>query len=161
MITPTHPSLVSSDERCLHPPPTHPSLVSSDERPLHPPSPLSLETSDKGCLCPSPPIRRSFRVTGVLRAHPHHRLHPGKLTMTFVFYMLTGIPFATSVDVERTFSQGRLLLSHVRSRLWVQSTRALLCVGVWSLLDLVKDEDVNAAAVLPELDGPEDRLVKL
>ena len=84
---------------------------------------------------------------------------PGKLTMPFVFYMLTCIPLATSVDVERTFSQGRLLLSPVRSRLSVQSTRALLCVGVWSLLDLVKDEDVNAAAVLPELDGPEDRLV--
>ena len=49
------------------------------------------------------------------------------------------------------FSQGRLLLSHVRSRLSVQSTRALLCLGVWSLLGYVKDSDVKAVVILPEL----------
>jgi hypothetical protein len=58
---------------------------------------------------------------------------------------------ATSVDVERVFSRGRLLLSHVRSRLSVQSTRALLCVGSWSLLGLVKDEDVLSAAMLADI----------
>ena len=58
---------------------------------------------------------------------------------------------ATSVDVERTFSQGRLLLSHVRNRLSVQSTRALLCVGVWSLMGYVKDKDIRAVTVLPEV----------
>jgi hypothetical protein len=63
---------------------------------------------------------------------------------------------ATSVDVERTFSQGRLLLSHVRGRLSVQSTRALLCLGVWSLMDYVKDRDLKAAAILPEVDGEEE-----
>jgi hypothetical protein len=62
---------------------------------------------------------------------------------------------ATSVDVERTFSQGRLLLSHVRNRLSVQSTRALLCLGVWSLMGYVKDMDVKAATVLPEV-GEDD-----
>jgi hypothetical protein len=65
---------------------------------------------------------------------------------------------ATSVDVERTFSRGRLLLSHVRSRLSVQSTRALLCVGSWSLLGLVRDEDVLGAVADTELgdkDEPE------
>jgi hypothetical protein len=36
---------------------------------------------------------------------------------------------ATSVNVERVFSQGRILLSHLRSRLSVESTRALMCVG--------------------------------
>ena len=65
---------------------------------------------------------------------------------------------ATSVDVERTFSQGRLLLSHVRSRLSVQSTRAVLCVGVWSLLGYINDDDVKAAAVLPEVRGEEEEL---
>ena len=61
-----------------------------------------------------------------------------------------------SVDVERVFSQGRLLLSHIRSRLSVQSTRALMCLGVWSLLGYVKDSDVKAVVVLLELRADED-----
>lgn len=65
---------------------------------------------------------------------------------------------ATSVDVERVFSQGRLLLSHVRSRLTVQSTRALMCLGAWSVMDFVKDSDITAATVLPEVDGEEKEL---
>jgi len=60
------------------------------------------------------------------------------------------------VDVERVFSQGRLLLSHIRSRLSVQSTRALMCLGVWSLLGFVRDSDVKAVVVLPELRADED-----
>jgi hypothetical protein len=62
------------------------------------------------------------------------------------------------VDVERVFSRGRLVLSHVRSRLGVQSTRALLCLGEWSKLGYVKDEDVKAVTVQPEVDGEEDEL---
>jgi hypothetical protein len=58
---------------------------------------------------------------------------------------------ATSVDVERVFSRGRLILSHVRSRLSVQSTRALICVGSWSRLGLVKNEDVMSAAMLANI----------
>ncbi|KIK42772.1 hypothetical protein CY34DRAFT_82964, partial [Suillus luteus UH-Slu-Lm8-n1] len=65
---------------------------------------------------------------------------------------------ATSVDVERTFSHGRLLLSHVRSRLSTQTTRALLCLGSWSLLGLVKDKDVMSVTRLPDLQGEEDEL---
>jgi len=87
---------------------------------------------------------------------------PGDIS-SFIFNPVTYIyiPFAaTSVDVERTFSQGRLLLSHVRSRLSVQSTRALLCVGIWSLLGYVKDNDVKAAAVLPAVDGKEEELAE-
>ena len=53
------------------------------------------------------------------------------------------------------FSQGRLLLSHVRSRLSMQSTRALLCLGAWSLLGYVKDSDVKGVVVLPELHADE------
>ena len=54
------------------------------------------------------------------------------------------------------FSQGRLLLSHIRSRLSVQSTWALMCLGAWSLLGFVKDSDVKAIVVLPELRADED-----
>jgi len=41
---------------------------------------------------------------------------------------------ATTVEVERTFSQGCLVLPYiyVRNRLSSQSTRALMCVGNWS-----------------------------
>ena len=52
----------------------------------------------------------------------------------------------------------RLLLSHVRSQLSVQSTHALLCLGVWSSMGYVKDNDIKAVAVLPEVDGEEEDL---
>jgi hypothetical protein len=58
---------------------------------------------------------------------------------------------ATSVAVERVFSQGRIVLSHLRSRLSVQSTRALMCLGVWSCLGYVRNSDIRAVVVLPEV----------
>ncbi|KDR86172.1 hypothetical protein GALMADRAFT_51574 [Galerina marginata CBS 339.88] len=60
---------------------------------------------------------------------------------------------ATSVDVEQLFSHGCLLLSHTRSRLSAQMTQALLCLGSWSLVGLVRDEDViiKAVAVLDDV----------
>jgi hypothetical protein len=64
------------------------------------------------------------------------------------------------VDVERVFSKGWILLSHLRSCLLVQSTQALMCVGAWSLLGYVKDGDVRAATKLPEVDGEEEELQK-
>jgi hypothetical protein len=48
---------------------------------------------------------------------------------------------ATTVDVKQVFSMGRLLLPYVHSRLSVQSTCALMCLGSWSLLGLVDDAD--------------------
>jgi hypothetical protein len=65
---------------------------------------------------------------------------------------------ATSVNVERVFSKGRILLSHLHSRLSVQSTRALMCVGAWSLMGYVKNNDVRAVAMLPEVEGDEEEL---
>lgn len=65
---------------------------------------------------------------------------------------------ATSVDVERVFSKGRLLLSHVRNRLSVQSTRALMCLGVWSLMGYVKDSDVKAVTGKAEIEGDKEEL---
>ena len=59
---------------------------------------------------------------------------------------------AASVEVKRLFSRGRMVLSQ-RSRLSVQSTRALLCLGSWSILGLVRDEDVMAITRLDEVQG--------
>ncbi|KIM36132.1 hypothetical protein M413DRAFT_20603 [Hebeloma cylindrosporum] len=65
---------------------------------------------------------------------------------------------ATSTDVERIFSKGRLVLSHIRNRLSVASTRALMCLGAWSKLDLVWDSDIKAATILPDIVGEEAEL---
>jgi hAT family C-terminal dimerisation region len=58
---------------------------------------------------------------------------------------------AASVAVERVFSKGRLLLSHIRNRMSAHSTRALLCLGAWSKLGFVDIDDLNAAASLPDV----------
>lgn len=60
--------------------------------------------------------------------------------------------------MERVFSKGRLVLSHVRNGLSVQSTRALMCLGAWSKMGLVKDKDVMEAARLPDVKGSEAEL---
>jgi hypothetical protein len=59
---------------------------------------------------------------------------------------------ASSVAVEHVFSQGCFLLPYVHNRLSAQFTRALLCVGEWSLQGLVKNKDVKLAAKLPDVD---------
>ena len=64
----------------------------------------------------------------------------------------------TSVNIERLFSRGRLLLSHVRSRLSVQSTWALLCLESWSELNLIKPDDVNNITMLPDVEGEEQEM---
>ena len=35
-----------------------------------------------------------------------------------------------------------------------------MCLGVWSLMDLVKDKDIMAAALLPEVDREEEELAE-
>jgi hypothetical protein len=50
------------------------------------------------------------------------------------------------------------VLSHVRNRLSAQSTRALMCLGNWSLLGFVKDRDICAVTVQPEVEGEEEEL---
>lgn len=64
----------------------------------------------------------------------------------------------TSVEVERVFSQGRLLLPYIRNRLSSESTRALLCLGDWCRRGFVKDGDIKAAALLPDVAGEEPPL---
>ncbi|KIK82194.1 hypothetical protein PAXRUDRAFT_154329, partial [Paxillus rubicundulus Ve08.2h10] len=63
---------------------------------------------------------------------------------------------ATSVDVERLFSHGRLLLTHVCSCLTTQSTCTLLCLGYWSQVGLIKTEDVQQVGKLPDVIGGEE-----
>ena len=78
--------------------------------------------------------------------------NPSSTSVSSSFHFLS----ATSVDVERIFSCGHLVLSHVHGQLSVQSTRALLCLGSWSLLGLVKNTDVLAVTVLDNIEGNEE-----
>jgi hypothetical protein len=74
--------------------------------------------------------------------------------------MLIFCPLVTTVDIERIFSHGRLLLPHVRNHLGVQSTHASLCVAQWSSLGLVKDGDIKMSVgtddIVKEDELPED-----
>jgi hypothetical protein len=67
--------------------------------------------------------------------------------------LILALKLATSVDVERVFSRGRLILSHVRSGLSAHSIRALVCLGPWSCMGMVKDDDVKAVSMMPEVEG--------
>ncbi|TFK82771.1 hATC-domain-containing protein, partial [Polyporus arcularius HHB13444] len=67
------------------------------------------------------------------------REYPRLSRMAIAYLTIPG----TSVDIERIFSRGRLLLPHVRNGLSARSIRALLCLGEWSRLGLVKDRDVK------------------
>ena len=60
--------------------------------------------------------------------------------------------------MERVFSRGRLLLSHIHNGLSIQSSHALMCLSAWSRIGLVKDDDVMEAARLPEVNGVEVEL---
>ncbi len=55
------------------------------------------------------------------------------------------------------FSRGRLLISHIRNRLTAQTSRALMCLGQWSLHGFIHDTDVQDVARLPELSKDECR----
>ena len=58
--------------------------------------------------------------------------------------------------MERIFSKGQILLSHIRNRLSAQSIRALMCLGNWSKLGYVRDQDVLAVTILPDVEGDEE-----
>ena len=59
--------------------------------------------------------------------------------------------------MEHVFSQGCLVLPHVRNRLSSQTTRAVMAIGAWSKLSLVKDLDIKTA-LGKEDQGPEEEL---
>ena len=54
--------------------------------------------------------------------------------------------------MERVFSQGRLVLSHIRNRLSADLTWRLMCLGAWSRMGYIKDQDIKAVtSTEPEL----------
>lgn len=71
----------------------------------------------------------------------------------FIYNSSSHIFLATSVDVERVFSTGRIILSHLRNRLSVQSIRALMCVGAWSKMGYVKTRDITDVTMLDDIDS--------
>jgi hypothetical protein len=82
---------------------------------------------------------------------------PGKPSVTQLCLYSDIYLTATSVDVERLFSRGCIVLNHLRNRLSPQSTRALLCLQNWSLAGLVKDSDVlRVTRSEPEVLGDDD-----
>lgn len=99
--------------------------------------------------------------------HDHEHQYPKLSRMALDFLSIPGtlvapsdvcIPTnkctaATSVSVERVFSIGRLLLSHVRSRMSGQTTRALLCLKSWSEAGMVHPSDAKKVARLSEVEG--------
>jgi hypothetical protein len=89
-----------------------------------------------------------------------YRMALDYLTIPGKHYSDRALPFthatsdaATTIDVERLFSHGHLVLSLTRSQLSVTSMRALLCLGSWSHSGLVQDEDVKAVVKLDEIDA--------
>jgi len=78
----------------------------------------------------------------------------------FIYNSSSHIFLATSVDVERVFSTGRIILSHLRNRLSVQSIRALMCVGAWSKMGYVKTRDITDVTMLDDIEegGVEEEL---
>ena len=64
----------------------------------------------------------------------------------------------TFVDVKHVFSKGRLVLSHIHNQLTVDSTHALMCLGAWSMLGLVENDDIKAVVSLPDVVDDDDNM---
>lgn len=58
--------------------------------------------------------------------------------------------------MERVFSRGRILLSHIRNRMTATTTRAAMCLGIWSELDLIDAGDLKVVAAMPEVEDGEN-----
>lgn len=58
-------------------------------------------------------------------------------------YCLTHYFLASTVSVERSFSRGRILISHLRNRLRSDTIHALMCFGDWSRLDLFTPQQLQ------------------
>ena len=65
----------------------------------------------------------------------------------FVLNSLTITSTATSIDVERVFSKGCLILSHIWNSLSADSTRWLMCLGTWSRMGYIKDHDIKTVTL--------------
>ena len=70
--------------------------------------------------------------------------------------LTTNVLTATTSEVERLFSRGRLILPHVRNRLSAQSMRAIICVGAWSAHGFIQAEDSRPIGLLEDVDNATD-----
>lgn len=93
-------------------------------------------------------------------ARDYHSI-PGKSLNESFSPISLNVVQASSVDVERAFSQGRILLSHIRNRLSAESTRSLLCLGAWYKGGIVRSADIAAAAKLPELEKANPMIIEI
>lgn len=73
--------------------------------------------------------------------------------MLFLSLSLNITP-ASTVSVERSFSRGRILISHLRNRLRSNTIQALMCFGDWSRLDLFTPAEL--LEMLKESDKDDD-----
>lgn len=67
---------------------------------------------------------------------------------------------ATSVNIKWLFSWGCPLLSHDWSCLSTQLTCALLCLGTWSLLGFIEDDNVLKISLLPDVVGDKEEVLE-
>ncbi|KIL55699.1 hypothetical protein M378DRAFT_90491, partial [Amanita muscaria Koide BX008] len=89
--------------------------------------------------------------------YEHRHVFPGLSRMARDYLTIP----ATSVDVERIFSGGRMLLSYLRNRMQVQSTRAVLCLGEWIRKGAIKEKDIVVALKgIPEVNEAADDVLE-
>jgi hAT family C-terminal dimerisation region len=81
---------------------------------------------------------------------------PGMFTIC-LFICYTNIPAVTSINVEWLFSKGCVVLPYLHNCLLSQSTHALLCLGQWSKLGLIKDEDLRQV-ICEDLEGDKSKV---
>src|SRR5258708_36157404 len=74
-------------------------------------------------------------------------------------YLITNLQSGTSIDVEQVFSQGQLILPYICNQLPSESMHALLCFGNWSQGSHVKNSNIKAVAILPDIQGHKPPLV--
>lgn len=95
------------------------------------------------------------------RSIPTYRSWPFRFTQLWVhthqvFFLCIILIFgsASTVSVERSFSRGRLLISHLRNRLRSNTIQALMCFGDWSRLNLFTPAEL--ISMLKEDDNEDD-----
>jgi len=94
----------------------------------------------------------------LLRMVLDYLLIPGEYLVFLLFPLSKSLYPAMSTDVEHIFSQGQIVLSHLRNCLSVASIKALMFVRAWSLLGYVKDSDICAVTVQGDDIEEEDEL---
>jgi len=89
-------------------------------------------------------------------AHDYLSIPSEQCLLTSVQGAKSLVPIATTVDIKRVFSHGHLVLPYVCGCLAVQSTRASLCVRLWSSQGFVKEADVRAALDAREVEDKDE-----